>query len=181
MGKRGFASTLPKDLREELDRLIAAGGLSVDDVWAWLKGRDVDVGRSSVHRHMQSVEEVAAEMREAREAANAIVQNLGPDAAEGQVGKLLIQVVQGIVFKIARSTITAEGPALDMEQLMFLTSSVQKLASAEKTDADRVSKLRAEWAKEKASEVGQLGKKLGWSAETAAQVRAEIMGVRKAA
>lgn len=180
MGQRSFASRLPKDLREELDRLIADGGLSVDEVWGWLRGRGVEAGRSSVHRHMQSVEEVAAEMRQAREAASAIVQNLGPDAGEGQVGRLLIQVVQNIAFKVARTQLTGGGE-LGMEELMFLTSSVQKLASAEKTDADRVAKLRADWAKEKAAEVGQLGKKLGWSAETAAQVRAEIMGVRKAA
>lgn len=179
MPKRSFVARMPKDLREELDRLIAEGGLSVDDVWTWLRGRGVEVGRSSVHRHMQDVDQVAAEMRQAREAAAAIVSNLGPDAAEGQVGKLLIQVVQNIAFKIARQQlIDPEAPALDMEGLMFLTSSVQKLTSAEKTDADRASKLKAEFAREQAAKVGELGKKLGWSGEMARQVRAEILGVR---
>ena len=92
MGKRGFASQLPTDLREELDRQIVDGRVSVDDLWEWLKGRGVEVGRSSVHRHMQSVEEVSAQMREAREAAQAIVGQLGPEAAEGKIGQLLIEV-----------------------------------------------------------------------------------------
>lgn len=180
-GAKGFASRLPKDLRTELDRLIAGGGLSVDDVWAWLKAREVEVGRSSVHRHMQTVEDVAREMREARETAAAVVQQLGPEAAEGQVGKLLIQVVQNIAFKLAREQLTggAEG-GLGMEELMFLASTVQKLSSAEKTDADRISKLKAEALKEAAAKTDTLGKKLGWSAETARQVREEIMGVRRA-
>lgn len=179
MPPRSFASKLPKELREELDRQIVDGRLSVDDLWTWLKGRGVEVGRSSVHRHMQSVEEVAAQMREAREAAAAIVSQIGPDAAEGKVGQMLIEVVQNIAFKIAREKLTdPDGPGLDMEGLMFLTSSVQKLASAQKTDADRILKIRQETRKAVAADVDTLGKKLGWSAETAQTVRAQILGVR---
>jgi hypothetical protein len=179
MPKRGFAARLPKDLREELDRQIADARLTVDEVWAWLRDRGVEVGRSSVHRHMQSVEEVAAEMRQAREAATALVQQLGPDAEKGNVGKLLIEVVQNIAFKISRETLlNPEGPGLDMEALMFLASTVQKLSSAEKTDADRVAKLRAEWAKEAARKVDDFGRKQGWSAETARLAREQILGVK---
>ena len=176
MGRKGFAAQLPKELHAELDRLIAEGGVSVDEVRDWLAGRGVEVGRSSVHRHMQSVEEVAREMREAREVASAVVMQLGPDAAEGQVGKLLIQVVQNIAFKMAREQLG--GPDLDMEELMFLASTVQKLSSAEKTDADRISKLKMEALKEAAASTDKLGKKLGWTADTARQVREGILGVR---
>lgn len=180
-GKRGFASQLPKDLREELDRLIGEGGLSVDDVWTWLKGRNVEVGRSSVHRHMQSIEEVAGEMRQAREAASAIVEKLGPGAAEGGVGKLLIEVVQNIAFKIARDKLTNPvAPVMEIEELMFLASTAQKLSSAEATDADRLAKLRDAWAKEAAKKMDVLGKAQGWSADTAQKVRDELMGVRTA-
>lgn len=179
MPKKGFAAHLPKDLREELDRQILDGRRSVDDLWAWLKDEGVEVGRSSVGRHKQTVEETTAQLREAREAAAAIVQTLGPDAAEGKLGQLLIEVTQNIAFKLARSQLTKEGgPDLDMEQLMFLSSTIQKLTSAQATDQGRIAKAKAEALKDAAAAVGAIGKKMGWSAATAKQVRAEILGVK---
>lgn len=177
MGKRGFASQLPPDLREELDRQIVDGRLSVDELWTWLKDRGVEVGRSSVHRHMQSVEEVSAQMREAREAAQAIVGQLGPDAAEGKIGQLLIEVTQNIAFKIARERLTREdGPGLGMEELMFLTSSIQKLTSAQATDQARIAKIRAEEAKSAAARAEKAMKSKGMSAETVDFIRRAVLG-----
>lgn len=177
MPKRGFAKNLPQDLREELDRQIVAGGLTVDEIWTWLRGRGVEVGRSSVHRHIQSVEETAAQMREAREAAAAIVGQLGPDAAEGKIGQLLIEVTQNIAFKIAREKLVSpDGPGLSMEDLMFLTSSVQKLVSAQKTDQDRVAKIRAEALKSAAAKAEEAAKGKGMSVETVQAITRAILG-----
>lgn len=178
MTKRGFASRLPKELREEMDRLIASGGLSVDDLWNFLKGRGVEVGRSSVHRHMQSVEEVAAEMRQAREAATAIAEQLGPGATEGKLGAVLIEMVQGIAFKIAKDRARdPDGPGLTMEDLNDLASSVQKLTSAQKTDTDRALKIRQEFAKLAVKEVEKVGKAKGLSAETVHDIAHAVLGV----
>lgn len=177
MGKRSFASSLPKDLRDELDRQIVDGKLSVDDLWTWLRERGVEVGRSSVHRHMQSVEEVSAQMREARETASAIVGQLGPDAAEGKIGQLLIEVTQNIAFKIARDRLTREdGPGLDMEELMFLTSSIQKLTSAQATDQARIAKIRAEATKTAANAAEKAMKTRGMSGETIDFIRKAVLG-----
>ena len=177
MGKRGFASQLPPDLREELDRQIVDGRLSVDELWEWLEDRGVEVGRSSVHRHMQSVEEVSAQMREAREAAQAIVGQLGPDAAEGKSGQLLIEVTQNIAFKIARERLTREdGPGLGMEELMFLTSSIQKLTSAQATDQARIAKIRAEEAKRAAARAEKAMKSKGMSGDTGDFIRRAVLG-----
>lgn len=178
MGKRSFASQLPPDLREELDRQIVDGRLSVDELWEWLKGRGIEVGRSSVHRHMQSVEEVSAQMREAREAAQAIVGSLGPDAAEGKIGQLLIEVTQNIAFKIARERLTREdGPGLDMEELMFLTSSIQKLTSAQATDQARIAKIRLEANKAAAAAGVKEAKSMGLTADKVKQIELAILGV----
>lgn len=178
MGKKSFASQLPPDLREELDRQIVDGRLSVDDLWAWLKARGVEVGRSSVHRHMQSVEETTAQLREAREAAAAIVGTLGPDAAEGKVGQLLIEVTQNIAFKIARERLNrADGPGLDMEELMFLTSSIQKLTAAQKTDTDRIVKIRQEALKGAAAAAARAAKAGGISKDTVDAITRAVLGV----
>jgi len=178
MPPRSFASKLPKDLREELDRRIVDGSLTVDDVWAWLKGEGVEVGRSSVHRHIQSVEETAAQMREARETASALVGQLGPDAAEGKIGQLLIEIVQNIAFKIAREKLTnPDGPGIGMEELMFLTSSVQKLASAQKTDQDRIARIRADALKSAAAAAEEAAKSKGYSKDTVEFIKNAVLGV----
>lgn len=177
MPPRGFASKLPQELRQELDRQIVDGRLSVDEIWSWLQDRGVEVGRSSVHRHMQSVEEVAAEMREAREAATAIVGQLGPDAAEGKLGQLLIEMVQNIAFRIARDRLTdPDGPGLDMEGLMFFASTIQKLVSAQKTDADRILKIRQETAKSAAAQAEKAMKSRGMSQDTIDFIRKAVLG-----
>lgn len=178
MPRKGFAAQLPKDLRAELDRQILDGRRSVDDLWAWLKDEGVEVGRSSVGRHKQTVEETTAQLREAREAAAAIVQTLGPDAAEGKLGQLLIEVTQNIAFKLARSQLTKEGgPDLDMEQLMFLSSTIQKLTSAQATDQGRIAKARAEALKSAATAAEKVGKAGGLTAETIAAIRGAVLGV----
>lgn len=177
MTKRSFASKLPKDLREELDRQIVDGRVTVDELWTWLRDRGVDVGRSSVHRHIQSVEEVAENMRQAREAASAIVQRLGDGAAEGQVGQLLIEVVQTIAFKIAQDKLkNPDGPQLDMEELMFLASAVQKLIGAQKTDTDRLLKVREEEKKLAAARAGDAAKKQGLGKDTVDFIVNHVLG-----
>lgn len=178
MPRKGFAASLPKDLREELDRQILDGRRSVDDLWAWLKDEGVEVGRSSVGRHKQTVEETTAQLREAREAAAAIVQTLGPDAAEGKLGQLLIEVTQNIAFKLARSQLTKEGgPDLDMEQLMFLSSTIQKLTSAQATDQGRLAKARAEALKSAASAAQKVAKAGGLSKDLVDTIVHAVLGV----
>lgn len=178
MPKPGFASRLPLELRQELDRQIVEGRRSVDDLWAWLREEGVEVGRSSVGRHKQSVEETAAQLREAREAAAAIVQTLGPDAAEGKIGQLLIEVTQNIAFKIARDRLTrTDGPGLDMEELMFLTSSIQKLTSAQATDQGRIAKAREAALKAAASAAEKVAKKGGLSKDLVDQITHAVLGV----
>ena len=177
MGAKSFAARLPKDLRDELDRLIAAGGLSVDDVWTWLRDREVEVGRSSVHRHMQSVEETAADLRRAREAAVAIVQQIGPEAAEGTTGQLLTEVVQTIAFKVAQGQLAQGGAGLDMESLMFLASTVQKLASAQSTDAGRILKIRRETASSAAKAAEKAAVADGVSAATVKAITHAVLGI----
>lgn len=177
MAPRSFASKLPRELRDELDRQIVGGQLSVDDVWTWLRDRDVNVGRSSVHRHMQSVEEVAAQVREAREAANAIVGQLGPDAAEGKVGQMLIEVVQNIAFKIARDKLTnPDGPGLDMDQLNDLASTVQKLVSAQSTDTTRRQKIEQDALRKAAASAANVAKARGLTKDTVDAIRHAVLG-----
>jgi len=177
MTRRGFASKLPPELRQELDRMIVEGSCTVDDLWEYLKEQGVEVGRSSVHRHMQSVEEVAAEMRKAREVASALARELGPETAEGTIGQALIEVVQNVAFRAVLPQLSGGGEVLTPEDLHFLARSVKDLASAQKTDADRILRIRQETAKTAAAAAEKVAKAQGLSADTVKAITHAVLGV----
>lgn len=161
MPPKSFASKLPTDLRQELDRQIVSGQLSVDDLWEWLRNRGYDVSRSAVGRHSQSVNEAAKEMRKAREISAVFARELGPDVADGNLGQALIEVVQTIVFRQMLpklSNVDAEPDAA--EDLMLLGTTVQKLVSAEKMNAERILKIRKETISRAVQEIKKVGEEI---------------------
>lgn len=179
MGRKSFASQLPRDLRAELDAQIMDGRLTIDALWSWLRERGVETSRSAVGRHMQHVEEAASEMRKAREMASVFATRLGPDLAEGTVGAALIEVVQSIAFRqmMPKLAAGADGAADSAEDLMFLASAVQKLASAQKTDTERVLKVRRETAAKAADAAAGEARARGLDANAVAAIRAKVLGV----
>ena len=120
--------------------------------------------------------------------AEAFAQKLGPDLAEDKVGSALIGVVQSIIFRQVMPKLQAadadengeggEGEKDSFEDLMHLASAVQKLSSAQKTDADRVLKIRQTVLAQAAAVVVSEGKSRGLNAETVAEIRAKVLGVK---
>jgi hypothetical protein len=183
---KSFAKRMPKDLRAELDRRIMDGRLSTNAIWEWLRAEGVATSRSAVGRHMQHVEEAASEMRKAREMAGVFAQKLGPDIAEGSVGSALVEVVQSIMFKQMMPKLAAsaaagpdgEAAAADSaEDMMFLARAVQSLIGAQKSDTDRILKIRKETAVKAAEAAVGEAKSRGLSADTVAAIRAKVLGV----
>jgi hypothetical protein len=174
MGRRGFATRLPRELREELDRQIVDGRLTITELKDWLADRGVDASRSAVGRHVQSVEEIATEMRKAREVAGALKVELG-DQADGTIGQALIEVAQNVVFRAALPLM--QGHELGLEDLHFLARAAKDLASAQKTDADRARKLREEALQAGAKAAEGVAKARGLTAETVAEIKRAVLGV----
>lgn len=178
MPPKSFATRLPKDLKSELDRLIGEGGLKVDEVWEWLRGRGQDVSRSAVGRHMQSINEAAKEMRKAREIASVFATTLGPEIATGNLGQALTEVVQSIVFRqMLPKLASADADADSAEDLMLLGSTVQKLASADKMNAERILKIRKETMAMAAQEVKKVGDEIGAPKDMIKKFEKAILGV----
>lgn len=178
MPPQGFASKLPEDLRQELDRMIAFGGLSVDDVWAWLRERGSEASRSAVHRHMQNVQEAASEIRKSREMASVFAQNLGPDIAEGNLGQALTEIVQSIVFRQMLPKLSNPDAELDsFKDLAFLGKMTKDLAHADALNADRILKVRKEAMARAAEEVKKVGDEIGAPKDMIKKFEKAILGV----
>lgn len=187
MGKRSSVERLPEGARKQLEQWLVEfneGGCSLDEVMSRLEAMLTFNGakaapipsRSAVHRHAQKFEALAERMKRSQAFADAFAREVGPQVADGKGLQVLLQAFQSLAFDMIGGM--NEDQALDPENLMMFAKALQAAASAQKTDADRALKIEQETRKKVASDVETVGKRLGWSAETAQQVRAQILGVR---
>lgn len=186
MAKRSSVERLPEGARKALEEWLIdfnAGRIQLDDVMSRLEtllefneGRAKAPSRSAVHRHAQKFAALSDRMKRSQAFADAFARECGPHLAEGKGMAVLLQAFQSLAFDMLGNL--DDGASLDPESLMFFARSIQAAAGAQKTDADRAAKIAEEARKQAAKEVDTLGKQLGWSAETAQQVRAKIFGVR---
>lgn len=184
--RRHVASTidkLPEEVRELIGRL-RQDGHTLDAILAKLQELDVEVSRSALGRHVRGLAEVGEQMRRSREIATALVGRFGEEP-DNRLLRLNIELMQGVVM----STITAAAQAgeegdgeagsvtFGAEDVMFLSKSLGELARAQKTDTDRMLKLRQELAKDAAKAAETVGKAKGLTTDTVQAITHAILGV----
>jgi len=187
MTRPSSISKLPKEIRELIGRLREDGS-SIDDIRKKLLELDAEVSRSALGRHVKNLAQVGERMRRSRAMAEALTAKFG-DQPDNQVARLNFELMHGIVFE----TLTAapgsdeedeseetEGQplTLDPQQVKYLSGALKDLASAQSIDAARLMKIEEAALRKAVSRVDEVAKERGWSAETAAEVRAKIMGVK---
>ncbi|ALG75059.1 hypothetical protein VY88_26365 [Azospirillum thiophilum] len=180
---RSTLDRLPKEIREELGRL-REDGWTIDELLSKLQelriaGRiDLDVSRSAVGRYVQTMDKVGERLRRSRAMAEGLVRQLG-DEPDTRIARLNIEVCQTLIFDLINGE-DGEGAKLDPEQVMFLTSSIQKLTSARKTDAELILRLQTEADKRAIAVMEATAKRKGLSADTIADIKKDFLGIRKA-
>ncbi len=190
MGARSAVKRLPTDVRKILEAWLKefhSDDLTLDEVMSRLEGQMAMSGldpadapsRSSVHRYAQQFEVVVQRIQRSRELTDLLAEQLGPSVADGRGVQVLIQAVQGLAYDMLANI--EEGTALDPKAIHDLAKAAHHMAAAQKTDTDRAMKIESETLKKAAAAARSVGRELGWSAETAATVRARILGVGKTA
>lgn len=172
---------LPPELRELIGRLRDEGR-TIDEILSKLHELDAEVSRSALGRHVKGLAEIGAQMRRSREIATALVSQFGEES-DNRLARLNIELMHGVVMQ----TITAAAEAAEggegapvtfgPEEVMFLARSLQSLAGADKANAERTLKLRAEFAKKAADEAAKVAKAKGLSADTVTAIRHAVLGV----
>lgn len=181
---RSTLDRLPKEIREEIGRL-REDGWTIDELVSRLTelrtaGRhDVDVSRSAVGRYVQSMAKVGERLHQSRALAEAMVRQLG-DEPDSKVARLNIELGHSIIMNLLTGE-DGQGVTLDPEQVMFVTSAIQKLTAARKTDADLIMKLQADADKKALAAMDTAARKRGLSADDVAALKETFLGIRKAA
>lgn len=170
---------LAKPIREEVGRL-QSDGATIDEIVDHLRTLDVVVSRSAMGRHVKKLEEVGQQLRKSQAMAEALVGQLG-DEPDAKVDRLNIELAHGMIMRLMTGDEDGGPVTLDAEQVMFVTSAIQKLAGARKTNADLVMRLQAEANKKAIAAMETVAKKKGLSADAIAAIKEDFLGIRKAA
>lgn len=178
--RKSSITALPVELRDTLDRLIREGRYTIDEITEHINQLGAEVSRSAVGRHHLKVTSQMENFAKAREMATAWVEKFG-DAPQGDVGQLLIQMLQTIAFQNLGDMTGDEGGKVGPMDLMLLSKALQSMVSAEKTSLERQLKIREETRKQVMAEVEKRvndgAKAAGMGPEQAAFWRQQVLGV----
>ena len=177
---------LPTELRDWLRKAISAAGFGsyeriADDLNFQLEeaGMELRIQKSAIHQfgveHQQFVQ--------LQEEASAWTKTWMTDAgleSEAETHKILFQMINALAFKIMKGMLE-EGKDVDPKDLHFIGRMLKDVMSSagirEKIVADAVERAREEERERVADEVEEKAAAAGLTAESAANLRREILGV----
>lgn len=178
MGKRSSIDALPKDLRRQLDeRLVASGFSGYEGLADWLAEEGFKIGKSSIHRHGQELEEQHSEAMSDARALLALTRAAGDMGDVGsEIARTAATILQTDIVRTVLDIRREEDPAKRATLLAKLTKAQADIGrmsiAAEKWQAEVLKKTTAA-----AESVAQVVKKAGLSAEAVDTIRREILGI----
>lgn len=155
-GKRNQISTvkkLPPDVVAEIDKLRIQHGWEIDELVEFVRSKGGEVSRSAMGRYTKSlhlsVDAAAEKLQRSEGIAKGVIERLG-DKPDNELARLNIQLVHGQVLDmLLREEEMVEDekgnlvePAGDSLKLVRLSTTVQKLLSAEKMNIERIKELK---------------------------------------
>lgn len=170
---------LDPEIKELIGKLRIDNGWTIDEILTKLRqlGQG-DVSRSALGRHVKTIEEIGAQLRQSREVAKALVAQVG-DAPEDRTADLNIELMHSMILRLVTAT-NDEGDGKPVlfgpEDVQFLARSLQSLAGARKTNADMVLKVRQEAAKEASKRAETAAKSKGLGKDTVDFIRRAVLG-----
>jgi len=174
---------LSKEERADLDKMIASGEWTVLGLTEWLGQRGFEISKSAAHRYMQKIDRAAAKMRESRQITEALTMELGNSATQGKQGRLLVEMVRGLVFDLLDKVQQDDSKNLDTKDVALLGKGLAELSRALRSDQDYETKIREIIAREERLKAADDAVKTMTSAGlTAEQVnfwKESFLGVRK--
>ena len=171
MGKKSTVETLPKEVKEWLDRALVESNFSGYKLLAEaMKARGYEISKSAIHRYGQDFEDRLKTLKMVTEQARAVVQ-AAPDE-DGAVNDALVRLTQEKLFGVLME-IEVDPETVDLAKL---AKAVAELGKASVMQKRWLSEVRAK-AEAAAANVEKIAKKGGLSSASVEQLRREILGI----
>lgn len=180
MARKKLIYTLPPHIRKELDdRLIKNGFTGYDALVAWLDELGYHISRSPLHLYGRQMKRDFEQTLHRLRMAEQIIARM-PDDAENALDKVNAVALRDRVFELIGEFEDLGGTGNDLAGQIKLVNSLSltqaRLSRAGVYRQKWVEELRAK-AQAAAEAVEQIARKGGLSAETAAEIRREILGI----
>lgn len=154
-----------EEIREAINELIDTHNLPAD----------MQLSRTGLNRYATRMEKVGSKIRASREMAEVWAAKLG-SAPTSDVGKLLMEFVKTLAFETSMSMAEEDEPVTP-KALGQLALVAQRLEAATTASHRREKEIRAAFAEEAAETAEKITKQAGLTAETAADIRRQILGI----
>jgi hypothetical protein len=166
---------LPAEVKSDLDKKLASGQMTLDQLLDYLDEQGVMVSRSALGRYRKTFEDTAAKLRESREVATAFAKELG-SVPNDEMGQLLIELVHTLTFKMLSSP---QAESFKSSDLMKLAITLKSLSSAKVDSTKLALEIREKERKRLAAEMDKKiseAKDLGEITAEAAREARRILG-----
>lgn len=170
MGRKSSVTRLPVSLREQIDKALMQGRMTLDELHAFVAAKCAAQGadtpsRSALWRYSSSFETAAKTMRENRDMARALAQELGAESVESEQGRLLVEMLRGMCYRALQDRMADPGGKVDPGEIDKLARSFKNLSQAMSLEADFVKRIREEARKEVQARMRARVRELGSAAE----------------
>jgi hypothetical protein len=138
---------LDAEVRELIGQLRMDHGWTIDQIRQRLLDMGQTVSRSALGRHVRTLEDIAAEMREAQAMATALAREVG-DADQSRMLDVNAQLLQANMFKLmlAANEEDGEGVQLSAKDAKAFADALRSIALTRKTDLETLEKAEARGA-----------------------------------
>lgn len=181
MARKSSITRLPVKVRKELDKLLMDGKLTIDELHDFIKERlepipDAEIpSRSSLGRYSKQLNEVAEYLRESREMAKALAQELGPDSVEGEQGRHLIEILRSFVSNAMKQRIKDPNAKFDANEISKIARSLRDLSHAMHLEQDYAKRIRDDERQKMRQELTDLANTGGFKNMTDEELNAKII------
>ena len=182
MPPKSKISQLPPELRAEIDALLIARGFAgyeqlERDI---LDAHGIELGKSTLHRYGQKLEQKLSAIRASTEAARLIAE-AAPDDTD-QRSAAVISLVQSELFQAMVDLQEAEQEEDPGERIKLLSGAARAIAEASRASLGQkkyAAEIQAAAKREAADAAEKVARRGGLSPDAVQELRRAILGVRE--
>jgi hypothetical protein len=182
-GKPSKIDQLPDDIKSELIELLRDKSVTQTEVLERVNTlireaglpKEEHISRSGLNRYATRMATVGSRIQEAREVSKQWVDQLGGKPT-GEVSKVLIEMVRTLAFDQVLK-MSESGEIVEPKFIKDLAVGVEKLEKAATESTKREKEIRKAMAEEAAERAAEVAKAAGLTADGAAQIKREILGI----
>lgn len=177
---------LPDDIRSQLSAMLRSGSMSQKVILAEVNKLIVESGlppedqisRTGLNRFFKRTEAAGSRISRAREMAEVLTSKLG-DAPTSQISNLMSENMKTMAFETSMALMeaTEDGEMIDIKQFNQLALAFQRISQSSILNQKIEKEIRAAFAAEAANAAEKIVKSAGLTAETAAQIKQQILGI----